>query len=220
MYNILNRKKTEEKKIKKVQRLAKKVETTLNWLDLEQIVEDAMILKKEKKTIVVKGIKIIPKNILIEDDSKQARMINELRGIFNRLQFKLYHQYVYSKVNIMNHYEHLEQLLEKEENPARKELILDDMEKANAFANAYRELSFYIMLEATTQKELEKNFQDLCMEFERSNLQYEILKKSDYQKLVSYLFENDLIHDYFFATGIFDMLQENNAFQKEVLYDD
>lgn len=219
MFNILKAKKNKQKQIKKIEKRAKKIETTLSWIDIDKIVDDAMILKKEKKTIVVKGIKITPRNILIENEVTQSHIINHLRGIFNRLQFPLYHQYVYSKVNIMNHYEHLQELFEQETNPIIKELIEDDLRKANAFSEHYKELSFFILIQSENQSELQKNFNDLCLEFERSPLEYEPLLKSDYQNLCSYLFENDLIQDYYFLTGDFAMLNEQFEFSEEMLYD-
>lgn len=208
-----------KKKIKKAKQIKKEVGTTLSWLDISSIEEDAIVLKKEKRVEVVKGIKIIPRNILIENEKSQENLINALRGVFNRLNFPIYHQFVYSKVNIMEHYNHLTSLLSTEENPVIRELIQDDLEKANAYSSVYQELSFFMMIASSNNKELEKNFNDLIQEMDRTGLRFELLRKTDYFNLCAYLFENDLILDYYFTTGEFAVLKEENLFNKEGLYD-
>lgn len=207
------------KEIKSKQKFKKDVGTTLNWMHIDRIEEDAIILKKDKRVEVVQGIKIKPKNILIENESTQERLINEIRGVFNRISFPIYHQFVYSKVNIINHYNHLLDRLQNETNPAIRELIEDDIEKADAYSQNYQELSFFLLISSNNAKTAEKNLHDLRIEIERTGLEYDLLLKSDFQNLCTYLFENDLINDYYFTTGYFECLKENSEFNKEVLYD-
>ena len=63
--------------------LLRRARRTLDWLDVTDIQDDCIVVGSGRRPIKVKGIKLVPHNIFIDDPADQSSMMevtpNELR---------------------------------------------------------------------------------------------------------------------------------------------
>lgn len=203
--------KTKKKIVKDAKRLKKNVASTLKWMDIEEIQEHQMILKHGNQRTFVQGIKVHPINIFIEDEYEQMLRVARLRNVYNKLKFKLYHSFVFNPINLDSELAYLSQRLDAEDNPAMRELIQDDIEKAIMFIRDYNELEFFITVQGKTEKEITNKMDELTYEFERAGFRIDLLNIIDYENYSAYIFENQMINDYLFGHGAFEVLLEQNT---------
>lgn len=198
------------KQVKKQKRkaswLKKRVESTLDWIDVYDVRLNGLILKKGKQEQVIKGIKISPHDIFLDTLENQAARVNQLRHVFNKLNFQLYHGFVHNPVNIDEHLERLKLQLELETDHRVIEMLKDDIEKARHYSIYSRELEFYIMIKGKNDKSFAKNFTELYFAFKRAGFHVSELNKLDFENYLANIFENPLINDYYFSRGDFQIL--------------
>lgn len=199
-----------KKKIKDTQKLKKKVGSTLKWMEIEEIQEHQMILKKGNKTTFVRGIKLHPINIFIEDEYEQYQRIGRLRNVYNKINYKMYHSFVFNPVNLDSELAYLSSRLENETSPAMQELIQDDIEKAIMFIRDFHELEFFITVQNSSEKQIKKMMDELVYEFERAGFQLSPLNIIDFENYSAYVFENQMINDYLFGRGAFEILSQES----------
>ncbi|WP_159639443.1 hypothetical protein [Erysipelothrix anatis] len=207
--------KTHKRVIKDAKKLKKNVASTLSWMHIEEIQEHQIVLKSGNKKRYVRGIKIHPINIFIEDPYEQMMRVARLRNVYNRIKFKLYHSFVFNPINMDKELAYLSQRLDTETNPSIRELIQDDIEKSIMFIRDFNELEFFITIQSTTEKEAQIMMDDLVYEFERAGFQIDTLNIIDYENYSAYIFENQMINDYLFGHGAFQILAEVNVDDEE-----
>lgn len=199
--------KKQARMIKKAKRetkaLRKKKKTTMDWIDIDEVLDDRILLKKDKKEAIVMGIKLSAHDIFLDDPISQARWIDSLRICHNRLPFKLYFGFVYSLVNVNKQLNLLTEQERVETDEVCRLMIADDFDKFYSFQRMFRELEFFVMIKCTDPKELEKRFTSLFSEFQRAGFEPHILNKYDYYNYISYVFDNIHISDYCFARGVY-----------------
>ena len=200
--------KTLEKVVKETKKLKKNVASTLKWMHIDEIQEHQMILKNGSNKIFVKGIKIDPINIFIEGEHEQLNRVARLRNVYNKVKFKLYHSFVFNPVNLDSELAYLSTRLNTEQNDAMRELLQHDIEKCIMFIRDFHELEFFITVQGNSEKEINLRMEELVYEFERAGFRVNELNIIDYENYSAYLFENQLINDYLFGSGAFQVLTE------------
>ncbi len=198
-----NKIKKELKKYKTTEKIYKKVKTTLDWCDIEKIENDCIILKDKS---VVKGLKITPFNILLKEETNQNDFINNFRISLNKLNFKVYINFVHIPINIDKYLAHIHFLNEHTNDYPIKNLLENDYEKFNIFKSNFTETEFYFFVKEKDYKFLEKNYSTLKNELATNGFNPKDLTRLDYQNYLNYLFENPLINDFHFTKGIFKKL--------------
>lgn len=203
MKNKKNPKKVLKKQIKNIKRWRKKVATTLDWMDVHEILDDMIILKRDKRMLYVKGIKVTPHQIFLDDPKTQAIIVDQLRMAHNKILCPLWWGYVFTPVNLNEYMSDQIRAYQNEIDPMIRDMIEDDMQKAEAFMEIYRELEFFIMVRGKNMDELQKNYMMLYSEIERAGMKPKDLNATDFKNYLAYLFENKVINDYYFSEGIF-----------------
>ena len=81
-----NRRKKETLKLKK------KYLTTLDWCDIREVKDDQIIIRgsRSKTDYHVRGIKVTPHNIFLDDETLIQVEINKLRIALNKLPFRIW----------------------------------------------------------------------------------------------------------------------------------
>lgn len=205
-----------QKEIKNAKKTYKTVKTTLEWLDIAEIKDNAMYLKNGE---VVIGVKLKPRNIFIDPAEVQRRVVNNLRITLNKLKFPIYWGYVFSPVDLTEHSSQLLIQLEQEEDYVIKSMIQNDLDKATWFSENYRELGFFLMIKDIDKAKLIKKYEMLVGELQSSGFNLRELGDNDYYDYVAYLFENETISNFYFSRGIFKCLQdEEYTSRKPVIY--
>lgn len=204
------RKPKTQKQIKKdAKQLKKKVASTLDWIDIESIYEDLIVLNKGKEKVYVKGIKIRPINIFIMAPEDQMIQLSLLRNVFNDVPFKIYHGFVFSPVNLDGELARLMRKLEFEEITTIRTLIENDIEKMLWFINSWKEIEFFMYVSDSNIEAVDKKLDRLTFNMRSAQFIIEKLNRIDFENYTAYLFENQLINDYMFSHGAFEVLNED-----------
>lgn len=198
-----------KKKAKKVKKLKKEVKKTLDWIDVEEIELNYIELKSNKKVEHVVGIKIVPPNILLSDNQVKKIWVERLRETLNKVELCLYHSFVYSPINLDEHLAPLYARLNVEENPVLRSMITNRIEQWNDFSKEYFELEFFILTKGTPCDSFTKNFRKLIREYSSAGFNVKTLNVIDFENLIAFDFNNDLISDFYFSRGEFEFLHED-----------
>lgn len=202
--------KSRNRKKKESIRLKRKYLTTLDWCDIREVRESEIIIRvdRSKTSYHVRGIKITPHNIFLDDEELIVVEINRLRIALNKLPFKIYWSFVTSPVNIDDYKLRLYEQSLSAESIRIQNMISDDYRKAEQFEDGNNELEFMMFVRDKDEKILEKNYQGLLREINNAGLTAVPLGKKDYLNYVSYIFENSLINSIYFSRGIFEYANE------------
>lgn len=192
---------------KKLLKQRKKVQSTFDWVDIYDVRLNGVMLKKGKKEEIIKGIKLHPHDIFLDSPQDQFQRINRLRQCYNKIGFPLYHAYVFNPVNIDEHIARLNLQLDFEEDDRVKQMLHDDLEKAELFIGSSRELEFFIMIKGKNDQQFQKNYVELIREFQRAGFLVHELNKLDYENYLANIFENRLINDFYFSRGEFSAFE-------------
>ena len=199
-----------KKLIKEAKKTKKQVASTLDWVDIDEIKENHIVLNngKNKSKTYVKGLKIRPINIFIMSPGEQMRQVSRLRNVFNDIPFKIFHGFVFSPVNLDSELARLMRKLDFEENEQIRTLIQNDIEKMLWFINSWKEIEFYMFVRDTSLQEVEKKLDRLRWDMQNANFIINDLNRIDFENYTAYLFENQLINDYLFGMGAFEIINE------------
>lgn len=85
--------------------------------------------------IKITGVKIIPRNIFILDQQMQNNIINNLRTVYNTIDYEFWLISADRPVDINVYLSQLELLYNNVTNPAKRKLIMEDINKGNMFMN-------------------------------------------------------------------------------------
>ena len=188
--------------------IRKKVSQTLDWMDIYDVGQDCILIGKGRKKKVIKGIKLSPHNIFIDDPGDQRRLVERLEMCLNNAPDDLYFGFVFSPVNMDQHLDNLNNASLNEEDPTCRQMIHDAQEKAFDFQNRFKEIEFYVMIRDSDDERLMKRLTDLYNCFQAAGFLPQLLNKADYYNYIAYLFENPLINDFYYVRGAFSYLNQ------------
>ena len=190
---------------KATKQLQKKVATTLKWMDLQSVEDDCIIIGKEKK-YYIKGIKLTPHNIFIDEMSEQRARVDAIRLVLNQMPDEVWFEFPYSKINADNWINQLNAEARNETDQVVSRMIEADLEKIYDFQKYNREKEFMLLIRDTDEKRLQKNLEDLYRLWTNAGFSPKVLIRRDFYSLISFYFENSLITDYTFSRGIFSYM--------------
>ena len=133
--------------------------STTNWITVKEINNNIIFL--DNKTMVT-GVKIQPKNIFILDQSSQYVMIDKLRTFYNLIDFEFWLIIADRPVDINLYISQLELHLNSVNDPARRKLIVQDLEKAELFTeNDVVDTEYFIVFQDTNTDSMNKRIRTL-----------------------------------------------------------
>ena len=110
----------------------KKSKFTNDDIPVKDIKNGSIILDNDQK---VTGVKIMPRNIFILDRQTQNSIIANLRTVYNMIDYEFWIIAADRPVDINAYLAQLELLYNNITNPAKRKLIMEDINKANMFMN-------------------------------------------------------------------------------------
>lgn len=132
---------------------------TENWIQVKEI-NNGMIFLDDKN--IVSGVKISPRNIFILAESEQNRIINSLREFYNIIDYEFWLVVADRPVDINLYVSQLELQLSNEQSPARRKLLVDDIEKAEMFSmNNVVDTEYYFLIKDNNSENLTKRIRAL-----------------------------------------------------------
>jgi len=105
---------------------------TNDHIPVKEIKNGFIILDNGEK---VTGVKIMPKNIFILDQQTQDAVISNLRTVYNTIDYEFWLIAADRPVDINAYLSQLELLYNNVSSPAKRKLIMDDINKGNMFMN-------------------------------------------------------------------------------------
>lgn len=206
-----------EKKKKDALTTKKKIASTMDWCIIDEVNEVGITLKKGKVNYYVKGIKLYPHNIFMDEPEQQARLVNKLRICLNKCPSGMYFGFVHNPVNADDHIAELLDQDRIEEDVVVQQMIQHDFDKIYSFQESFRELEFFVMIRDKDEKQLEKRYVDLFSEWQAAGFLPRELNKRDYYNYIDYCFENPLINDFYFSRGMFTSLNQEYLLMNDEL---
>ena len=125
--------------------MAKKMSSkyTEDWIPVRDIVNGTILLENK---LVVTGVKIMPRNIFILDEQSQANIMTGLKNFYNQLDFEFWLVCADRPVDITVYLSQLQLLYNQTQHPAIRKLIMEDINKGNAFVNnSVVDTEYYIL---------------------------------------------------------------------------
>lgn len=101
-------------------------------IPVKEIKNGNIILDNGQK---VTGVKIMPKNIFILEQQTQDAIITNLRTVYNTIDYEFWLIAADRPVDINIYLSQLELLYNNVSSPAKRKLIMDDINKGNMFMN-------------------------------------------------------------------------------------
>lgn len=105
---------------------------TIDFVPIKSITNGMIILENDEK---VTGVKIMPRNIFILDYSTQAAIIDNLKNVYNMIDYEFWIVAADRPVDINVYLSQLELLFNSTQDQIKRKLIMEDINKANMFMN-------------------------------------------------------------------------------------
>lgn len=119
----------------------------------------------------VTGIKIMPRNIFILDQEMQNSVIANLRNAYNQIDYEFWIICADRPVDINVFLSQLQLLYNQVQNPAKRKLIIQDINKANMFMNNnIVDTEFFLLFKEKDDDLIQKRVRNLINNFATAGL--------------------------------------------------
>ncbi len=147
----------------------KRSKYTNDFVPVKSITNGVILLDNNDK---VTGVKIQPRNIFILEPDMQNYIINNLKNVYNMIDYKFWVIAADRPVDINVYLSQLQLLYNSQTNPVKRKLIIDDINKANMFThNNVVDTEFYLLFKEKDMNKIQKRIRDLVQNFANAGLQ-------------------------------------------------
>lgn len=142
---------------------------TNDFVPIKSISNGMIVLDTNEK---VTGVKIFPRNIFILEPDMQYSIINNLKNVYNLIDYEFWIVAADRPVDITAYLSQLQLLYNSQQNPVKRKLIIDDINKANMFTNNnVVDTEFYLLFKEKDIEKIQKRIRNLIQSFANSGLQ-------------------------------------------------
>ena len=139
--------------------MAKKVKSKYTDVPVKNITDGLIILDNNQK---VTGVKIVPRNIFILEQSMQDAIIMNLKNVYNTIDYEFWIVVADRPVDINVYLSQLQLLYNKITEPKKRKLILEDINKANMFkTNSVVDTEYFILFKDKNNDIMKKRIRNL-----------------------------------------------------------
>lgn len=132
---------------------------TEDWLPIKNITNGEIVLDDNFK---VTGVKVLPRNIFILDENSQNSIISNLSDFYNSIDYEFWLIVSDRPVDISLYLSQLQVLYSNVQNNQIRKLIMQDVEKANDFAeNNIVDTEYYIIFKEKNPDTIQKRIRNL-----------------------------------------------------------
>ena len=119
----------------------------------------------------VTGVKIMPKNIFILEQQTQNAIIDNLRTVYNTIDYEFWLIAADRPVDINVYLSQLELLYNNVSNPAKRKLIMEDINKGNMFMNNnVVDTEYFLLFKEKSDDLIQKRIRNLINTFAGAGL--------------------------------------------------
>lgn len=142
---------------------------TNDFVPIRSITNGIIMLDNNEK---VTGVKIYPRNIFIIDPETRNLIINNLRNVYNLIDYEFWIIAADRPVDITAYLSRLQLLYNSQINPVKRKLILEDIDKANMFTTTMNvvDTEFYLLFKETDMDRIQKKIRALIQAFANAGL--------------------------------------------------
>jgi len=141
---------------------------TNDFVPIRTISNGVIMLETNEK---VTGVKIFPRNIFISDIETQNAIINNLKNVYNTIDYEFWIIAADRPVDITSYLSRLQLLYNSQTSPVKRKLILDDINKANMFTmNNVVDTEFYLLFKEKDMDKIQKKIRNLIQSFASAGL--------------------------------------------------
>ena len=123
-------------------------------------IQNGMIILDNKQ--MVTGVKIVPRNIFILDPATQNAVINNLKVVYNVIDYEFWIIAADRPVDINVYLSELQVLYSQTNDTVKKKMILEDIDKANMFMNNnVVDTEYFLLFKSKNMDEIQKRIRNL-----------------------------------------------------------
>ena len=142
--------------------------TDESFVPLKSITNGMIILDNNEK---VTGIKIAPRNIFIADFETQNAIINNLKNVYNMIDYEFWIIAADRPVDINVFLSQLQLLFNSSQDQVKRKLIMEDINKANMFMNNnIVDTEYYLLFKERNNDVIVKRVRNLINMFASAGL--------------------------------------------------
>ena len=148
--------------------MAKEIKSKYTDVPVKDIANGVIVLDNNQK---VTGVKIMPRNIFILDQSMQDAIIMNLRNVYNAIDYEFWIVVADRPVDINLYLSQLQLLYNKVPDNARRKLIMEDINKANMFMNNnVVDTEYFLLFKEKNSDVIQKRVRNLINNFASAGL--------------------------------------------------
>lgn len=161
---------------------AVKSKYTEDFIPVKSILNGVIVLDNNEK---VSGIKILPRNIFILDYETQNSMIDNLKIVYNTIDYEFWIIVADRPVDINVYLSQLELLYNSVTNPRKRKLIMEDINKANMFvSNNIVDTEYFLLFKDKKDDVIQKRIRDLISKFANAGLTSQPVSNDDLRVII------------------------------------
>lgn len=141
---------------------------TEDFVPVRSITNGMIILDNNEK---VTGIKITPRNIFITDPQTQMAIIDNLKVVYNTINYEFWIVVADRPVDIDVYLAELQTQFNQVQNQARRKIIMEDINKANLFmSNNVVDTEYYLLFKEKDPDVIQKRIRNLITHMANAGL--------------------------------------------------
>lgn len=142
--------------------------TEESFVPVKNITNGMIILDNNEK---VTGVKIMPRNIFILEYDIQSAIINNLKNVYNLIDYEFWIIAADRPVDINVYLSQLQLLYNSIQSPIKRKLIIEDINKANAFMNNnIVDTEYFLLFRERDDDKIQKRIRNLITYFGNAGL--------------------------------------------------
>ena len=167
---------------------------TESWVKIRSI-RDGIITLPNKD--MVTGVKIEPRNIFILDGVQQDNILNALRNCYNTFNFEFWLIAADRPVDISVYTSQLELMLNEPLSPARRKMVMQDLEKADMFINnQVVDTEYYVLFKESNMEQLQNKLRAMVNGFASCSLLATPTSDDDLRIILDNFLNGGVRHDF------------------------
>ncbi len=141
---------------------------TVDDIPVKSITNGMIVLDNNQK---VTGVKILPRNIFISDYGTQSAIIDNLKNVYNQIDYEFWLVVADRPVDINVYQSELQLLYNNTNDPIRRKMIMEDINKSNMFvSNNVVDTEYFILFKEKDQELVGKRIRNLITSLANAGL--------------------------------------------------
>lgn len=141
---------------------------TTEFVPVKAITNGMIVLDNNQK---VTGVKIMPRNIFILDYGTQAAIIDNLKNVYNQIDYEFWIIVADRPVDINVYLSQLQLLFNQVQDQVKRKMIMEDINKANMFMNNnIVDTEYFLLFKEKDDEKINKRIRNLINGFTNSGL--------------------------------------------------